>query len=188
MSSVPVPCPLISWVWELLDWLGTDLGWSEALPGIPGAVRVPWVIPLPGEPALGKAQGSGFPGAALHPGQSSQALLLRLLGLLLWFCSFPAHPSAEESEQHLLVRSAGSTCGMPLITMLIGFLLVPSIFSKQKAGGSRCYLLFHNKCCSCGDQRSRNCGAFFSFLFTENCSKTFNPLEKKLLIELGCLW
>lgn len=50
----------------------------------------------------------------------------------LW--QFPAHPSAEESEQRLLVRSAGSTCGMPLITVLIGFLLVPSIFSKQKAG------------------------------------------------------
>lgn len=79
--------------------------------------------------------------------------------------SFPAHPSPEESEQHLLVRSAGSTCGMPLITVLIGFLLVPSLFSEQKAGGCRCCLLFHNKSCSCGDQRCRNCGAFFSFLF-----------------------
>lgn len=60
-----------------------------------------------------------------------------------------------------LVRSAGSSGGTPLITLLIGFLLVPSIFSKQKAGGSRCYLLFHNKCCSCGDQWSRNWGCFF---------------------------
>lgn len=84
------------------------------------------------------------------------------------------------SEQHLLVRSAGSTCGMPLITVLIGFLLVPSIFSEQKAGGSRCYLLLHNKC-SHGDQRSRNWGDFLPFpLFPENPSKTFNPWEKAL--------
>lgn len=89
-----------------------------------------------------------------------------------------AHPSLEESEQHLLVRSAGSTGGMPLITVLIGFLLVLSIFSKQKAEGSRCYLLFHNKCCSCGTRDPRTLG-FFSFLFVpENNSNPFNPLEK----------
>lgn len=37
-------------------------------------------------------------------------------------------------------------------------------FSRQRAGGSRCYSLSHNKC-SCGDQRSRDCRDFFSFLF-----------------------
>lgn len=95
------------------------------------------------------------------------------------------HPSLEESEQHLLVRSAGSTGGMPLITVLIGFLLVPSIFSKQKAEGSRCYLLFHNKC-SCGTRDPGICWVFFPFSLFLKTTVTLSTPWRKLLIQLGC--
>lgn len=141
------------------------LGWSGDLARIPGA---------------GAGTGLGFPWSRSAPrprSRGARASPAVVFQLQLW--QLPQHPSPEESEQYLQLGSAGSTCGMPLITLLIGFLSLPSIFSKQKAGGSRCYLLFHNKCCSCGDQRSRNCGALFPFyFFPENCSKTFNPLEK----------
>lgn len=182
MSFVPLPCALISRVWRAdgltgrwwHGWAGSRdftvlWGDSPSWRAFPGeGLRFPWNWSAP---------------RAELPGPAPEVPV----SLLLWFShpapargSFPAHPSRGGVWAAPPVRSAGSTRGMPLIAVLIGFLLVPSIFSKQKAGGSRCYLLFHNKC-SCGDQRSRNCGGFFPFsLFSENCSKTSSPLEKAL--------
>lgn len=169
MSLVPLPHTLVSCVW--MDWTGR--WWhiragSRISHGFLG-LRLLWDVPLPWRAFPGEDTELSFPWNC----SAARPELLR--GSFLSCCGFPTQlqfvaafqhiPHVEESGQHLLVRSAGSTCGMPLITVLIGFLLVPSIFSKQKAEGSRCYLLFCHKCCSCGDQRSRNSGGFFPFFF-----------------------
>lgn len=94
-----------------------------------------------------------------------------------------ARPSLEEPEQPPLLRSAGSTAGMPLIiiiTLLIGFLCVPSIFldKEQEEAGA---IHFPITNVHVGTRDPGIAGTFFPFsLFPENHSKTCNPLEKSL--------
>lgn len=135
-----------------------------------------------------------FPGTDLHLGQSSQRAPGVPVYLLVWFShlapacgSFPARPShGGVSEQHLLVRSAGSTCGMPLIAMLIGFLLVPSIFSKQKQEEAGAIYFSIINVVHVGTRDPGIEGAFFLFLCSLKTTAKLPAPGKKLLTQLGC--
>lgn len=121
---------LISLCLEVLEWTGKSCG--AQLPWAPAPRGVLWRQVLRGDSAPGDT-GLRFPGADLTHSRAPAGCPVSVSPTCVRPCGeeFLSSTSARDLKAALV--------WMPPINLLIGFLLVPKVFFKQKACVSRCY-------------------------------------------------